>query len=184
MNGKTGWFCYAKKSGCDILYKKMKSKNVSLAVEIYPREGTETVRLPRPLQDHALKFIPVRGRKQCVTCLFLQGRDVEIYPREGTETLFAGISVKKIIVEIYPREGTETCWRMLPTASWRGVEIYPREGTETALPPNQQEPSQGLKFIPVRGRKLTGSTIYGDSVELKFIPVRGRKPLTRGTLIL
>ena len=42
MSGKTGWLCYAKKSGCDILYKKMKSKNVSLAVEIYPREGTET----------------------------------------------------------------------------------------------------------------------------------------------
>lgn len=41
MNGKTGWFCYAKKSGCDILDKKMKSKNVSLV----------------------LKFIPVRGRK-------------------------------------------------------------------------------------------------------------------------
>ena len=43
MSGKTGWFCYAKKSGCDILDKKMKSKNVSLAVEIYPREGTETI---------------------------------------------------------------------------------------------------------------------------------------------
>ena len=43
MSGKTGWFCYAKKSGCDILYQKMKSKNVSLAVEIYPREGTETI---------------------------------------------------------------------------------------------------------------------------------------------
>ena len=43
MSGKTGWLCYAKKSGCDILYKKMKSKNVSLAVEIYPREGTETI---------------------------------------------------------------------------------------------------------------------------------------------
>lgn len=42
MSGKIGWFCYAKKSGCDILYQKMKSKNVSLAVEIYPREGTET----------------------------------------------------------------------------------------------------------------------------------------------
>ena len=42
MSGKTGWFCYAKKSRCDILYQKMKSKNVSLAVEIYPREGTET----------------------------------------------------------------------------------------------------------------------------------------------
>ena len=43
MSGKTGWFCYTKKSGCDILYQKMKSKNVSLAVEIYPREGTETL---------------------------------------------------------------------------------------------------------------------------------------------
>lgn len=42
MSGKTGWFCYEKKSGCDILYKKMKSKNVSLV----------------------LKFIPVRGRKR------------------------------------------------------------------------------------------------------------------------
>ena len=42
MSGKTGWFCYTKKSRCDILYKKMKSKNISLAVEIYPREGTET----------------------------------------------------------------------------------------------------------------------------------------------
>ena len=64
MSGKTGWFCYAKKSGCDILYKKMKSKNVSLAVEIYPREGTETAldHDPRALHNK-LKFIPVRGRK-------------------------------------------------------------------------------------------------------------------------
>ena len=65
MSGKTGRFCYAKKSGCDILYKKMKSKNVSLAVEIYPREGTETLeRQPTNLD-----------------------RVVEIYPREGTETI-------------------------------------------------------------------------------------------------
>ena len=65
MSGKTGWFCYTKKSGCDILYQKMKSKNVSLAVEIYPREGTETLaRLP---QKHFFRL-------------------VEIYPREGTET--------------------------------------------------------------------------------------------------
>ena len=64
MSGKTGWLCYAKKSGCDILYKKMKSKNVSLAVEIYPREGTETY--------HSM-----------IRAHFF---NVEIYPREGTET--------------------------------------------------------------------------------------------------
>ena len=65
MSGKTGWFCYAKKSGRDILDKKMKSKNVSLAVEIYPREGTETGRAQRPGES---------------------ATQVEIYPREGTET--------------------------------------------------------------------------------------------------
>lgn len=65
MSGKTGWFCYAKKSGCDILDKKMKSKNVSLAVEIYPREGTETC-----LLAHTISFL----------------ENVEIYPHEGIET--------------------------------------------------------------------------------------------------
>ena len=65
MSGKTGWFFYTKKSGCDILYKKMKSKNVSLAVEIYPREGTETfMRIHTGTITIRLKFIPVRGRKQ------------------------------------------------------------------------------------------------------------------------
>ena len=63
MSGKTGSFCYAKKSGCDILYKKMKSKNGSLA----------------------LKFIPVRGRKR-VNLEKLVINKLEIYPREGTET--------------------------------------------------------------------------------------------------
>ena len=86
MSGKTGWLCYAKKSGCDILYKKMKSKNVSLAVEIYPREGTET-RSPEELAQ------------------FLS---VEIYPREGTETICNTILSITSSVEIYPREGTET----------------------------------------------------------------------------
>ena len=65
MSGKTGWLCYAKKSGCDILYKKMKSKNVSLAVEIYPREGTKTLTTLSQLLIHF---------------------QVEIYPREGTKT--------------------------------------------------------------------------------------------------
>ena len=86
MIGKTGWFCYAKKSGCDILDKKMKSKNVSLAVEIYPREGTETGH-DRPCEPDEL---------------------VEIYPREGTETHLDAQSKPYTSVEIYPREGTET----------------------------------------------------------------------------
>lgn len=64
MSGKTCWFCYAKKSGCDILDKKMKSKNVSLAVEIYPREGTETAGETCLLQNMELKLIPVRGLKR------------------------------------------------------------------------------------------------------------------------
>ena len=42
----------------------MKSKNVSLAVEIYPREGTETYS----------------------DCTIRRMLYVEIYPREGTET--------------------------------------------------------------------------------------------------
>ena len=63
MSGKTGWLCYAKKSECDILYKKMKSKNVSLAVEIYPRDGTETFTNGSVAVSQSLKFIPVRGRK-------------------------------------------------------------------------------------------------------------------------
>ena len=90
MSGKTGWLCYAKKSGRDILYKKMKSKNVSLAVEIYPREGTETCNANRVYLIHK----------------------VEIYPREGTETLCRAIDKPELIpVEIYPREGTETLHR-------------------------------------------------------------------------
>ena len=86
MSGKTGWLCYAKKSGCDILYKKMKSKNVSLAVEIYPREGTET-------WAGQIYGIDVQ---------------VEIYPREGTETIVRHLLCCRDSVEIYPREGTET----------------------------------------------------------------------------
>ena len=64
MSGKTGWFCYAKKSGCDILYQKMKSKNVSLAVEIYPREGTEAPLAESGSACKLLKFIPVRGQRR------------------------------------------------------------------------------------------------------------------------
>ena len=65
----------------------MKSKNVSLAVEIYPREGTETVR---------------------IAALYSSRLYVEIYPREGTETASNPPPYPVKSVEIYPREGTET----------------------------------------------------------------------------
>ena len=56
-------------------------------VEIYPREGTETL-------APAVR----RARDQ-----------VEIYPREGTETITDDAYITRITnVEIYPREGTET----------------------------------------------------------------------------
>lgn len=42
----------------------MKSKNVSLAVEIYPREGTETLPAVLAGQTPLLKFIPARGLKR------------------------------------------------------------------------------------------------------------------------
>ena len=76
-------------------------------IEIYPREGTETLLSTLISALRMLKFIPVRGRK-----LFL-GRDavghqVEIYPREGTETRACCMDRGQSEVEIYPREGTET----------------------------------------------------------------------------
>ena len=55
-------------------------------VEIYPREGTETI---------ASWFLGF----SCV---------VEIYPREGTETICSSLWIPPVGVEIYPREGTET----------------------------------------------------------------------------
>ena len=74
----------------------MKSKNVSLAVEIYPREGTETV----------------AGFLVAICAL------VEIYPREGTETTYTGQFLPIWWVEIYPREGTETFSRLFQTPNW------------------------------------------------------------------
>ena len=58
----------------------------SPAVEIYPREGTETSQV---CPTNAYGF-------------------VEIYPREGTKTLVWAWVPLTVIVEIYPREGTET----------------------------------------------------------------------------
>ena len=107
MNGKTGWSCYEKKSGCDILYKKMKSKNVSLV----------------------LKFIPVRGRKPFLVVKLWQA-PAEIYPREGTETISSTMISYPLKAEIYPREGTETKTQ-INNHLISLVEIYPREGTET-----------------------------------------------------
>ena len=64
MSGKTGSFCYAKKSGCDILYKKMKSKNGSLALKFIPVRGRKPLMTAQYTDLHLLKFIPVRGRKR------------------------------------------------------------------------------------------------------------------------
>ena len=56
-------------------------------VEIYPREGTETRASACWTRLYiTLKFIPVRGRKHLLPCLFFRFL-VEIYPREGTETV-------------------------------------------------------------------------------------------------
>ena len=59
---------------------------MSSRVEIYPREGTETILL------HL-------DQTEC---------HVEIYPREGTETILHPSFQCFTCVEIYPREGTET----------------------------------------------------------------------------
>ena len=84
MSGKTGWLCYAKKSVCDILYKKMKSKNVSLVVEIYPREGTETPKsIAALILDNTLKFIPVRGRKLEVEHAIISKNELKFIPVRG-----------------------------------------------------------------------------------------------------
>ena len=55
-------------------------------VEIYPREGTETTIFCGALMFCQLKFIPVRGRKRSVVAQHQHISAVEIYPREGTET--------------------------------------------------------------------------------------------------
>ena len=55
-------------------------------VEIYPREGAETIRIASLLNISDLKFIPVRGRKHHGTSYHCKYLHVEIYPREGTET--------------------------------------------------------------------------------------------------
>ena len=60
--------------------------NPQSSVEIYPREGTETSKSCSQYFLLWLKFIPVRGRKL----------------RQRGQNLVAG-------VEIYPREGIETC---------------------------------------------------------------------------
>ena len=99
-------------------------------VEIYPREGTETM------------FVD----------------DTDIHPLgwnlspwgDGNHDASSHVSRKK--VEIYPREGTETSKYHLQHAHSH-VEIYPREGTETTMRLMLPR-SKPLKFIPVRGRKL------------------------------
>ena len=128
MSGKTGWFCYAKKSGCDILDKKMKSKNVSLAVEIYPREGTETI----------------------VVCHSLE-RQVEIYPREGTETRLDRVISHRLLLKFIPVRGQELI-QPNSSSSILLLKFIPVRGRKLiALLKNVH--FLLLKFIPVRGRR-------------------------------
>ena len=107
---------------------------IRLYVEIYPREGTETGTLRRSSKTIWLKFIPVRGRKRSWRAR-VASVVVEIYPREGTETGIPASGLPVPTVEIYPREGTETRCRLFVKLLFL------------------------LKFIPVRGRKRTGSTL-------------------------
>ena len=75
-------------------------------VEIYPREGTETL------------------------CEIAKGYHlvVEIYPREGTETSFFRKILHKTMVEIYPREGTETSFARLSSAANGKLKFIPVRG--------------------------------------------------------
>ena len=61
--------------------------NAPSVVEIYPREGTETlaVRL-QSLAALSLKLIPDRGTETTKGLTFFDFGRAEIYPREGTET--------------------------------------------------------------------------------------------------
>ena len=61
----------------------MKSKNVSLAVEIYPREGTET----RQTREKTRRKM------------------VEIYPREGTETIVHSSPFNQLMLKFIPVRG-------------------------------------------------------------------------------
>ena len=121
-------FAMQKKSGCDILYKKMKSKNVSLAVEIYPREGTETKVRNRFRLIQRLKFIPVRGRKQ--------ERNAEINrPVRWNLSPWGDGNAESIQYAI-----AAVCWNLSP---WGDGNVKSQKCGKLIL----------LKFIPVRGRK-------------------------------
>ena len=145
-------------------------------VEIYPREGTETL---------------------LWMTLSPTFRPVEIYPREGTETRLykATCPASKcwnlspwgdgncvftssgygLYVEIYPREGTETCFTAWSSMERRSLKFIPVRGRKPLIKLFNRQPVKMLKFIPVRGRKprrLAGILKYAL---LKFIPERGRK---------
>ena len=102
-------------------------------VEIYPREGTETLFSHNARLYKAVEIYPREGTETlAVSFQFLIYHQVEIYPCEGTETLndcqskssnrlkFIPVRGRKLnrqpraltlsLVEIYPREGTETCF--------------------------------------------------------------------------
>ena len=98
-------------------------------VEIYPREGTETLANEAITNGQTLKFIPVRGRKRGIA-----------------------IQCDSPAVEIYPREGTET--RIIPNSlSVIGLKFIPVRGRKRVYTLNLARQILPLKFIPVRGRK-------------------------------
>ena len=150
MSGKTGWFCYAKKSGCDILDKKMKSKNVSLV----------------------LKFIPVRGRKPALPDKFYK-TTVEIYPREGTETSARQYHICFLLLKFIPVRGRKLI--QIIAFFIQRVEIYPREGTEIWSHRQRRRNRYSLNLTPRGDGNTNQHALDLHSIALKFIPVRGRK---------
>ena len=112
-----------RKLGCDDGVRLLE------VVEIYPREGTETIMSARRLGWRTLKFIPVRGRKLLYSFTF-SGRSVEIYPREGTETTQLYNQLHNWGLKFIPVRGRKQIISNHHLKS-PAVEIYPREGTET-----------------------------------------------------
>ena len=123
-------------------------------VEIYPREGTETLLMQTPpVHFGQLKFIPVRGRRLKATIYITALCKVKIYPREGTETLLS----------LHSHVWRRLRWNLSP---WGDGNNQGADAVQSLV----------LKYIPVRGRKLYYCIFNrGMGFWLKFIPVRGRK---------
>ena len=83
-------------------------KAFCLCITIYPRKGTETQIMFKPIYE----------------------MDITIYPRKGTETSSFCRQTQPCVITIYPRKGTET-QRLQRSAPYPAIIIYPRKGTET-----------------------------------------------------